>query len=285
MLFAKTFPDQTKTEAANATARQFAEEKIRLLVDDPAVADKLIPNDHPIGTKRIVTDTHYFETYNRPNVTLVDLKAAPIESISPSGITTADADYALDTLVFATGFDAMTGALDRMRIVGRGGVSLSEYWSEGPKTYLGLGVPGFPNLFVVTGPGSPSVLANMVLGAEQHVDWIADCIEHLWRRATTRSRRPSPPPSSGWSTAVSSQRRPCSRWRTPGTWAPTFRASPACSCRTSGGLRRVRADLRGRRGGGGVPRFRVQPIPGEAGRPGGIVSRTLVSRAGNCLRG
>ncbi|EID79402.1 steroid monooxygenase [Rhodococcus opacus RKJ300 = JCM 13270] len=182
VLFAKTFPDQTKTEAANATARQFAEEKIRLLVDDPAVADKLIPNDHPIGTKRIVTDTHYFETYNRPNVTLVDLKAAPIESISPSGITTADADYALDTLVFATGFDAMTGALDRMRIVGRGGVSLSEYWSEGPKTYLGLGVPGFPNLFVVTGPGSPSVLANMVLGAEQHVDWIADCIEHLWEK-------------------------------------------------------------------------------------------------------
>lgn len=110
VLFAKTFPDQTKTEAANATARDFAEEKIRLLVDDPAVADKLIPNDHPIGTKRIVTDTHYFETYNRPNVTLVDLKAAPIESITPSGITTADADYALDTLVFATGFDAMTGA-------------------------------------------------------------------------------------------------------------------------------------------------------------------------------
>ncbi|QTJ66706.1 NAD(P)/FAD-dependent oxidoreductase [Rhodococcus sp. ZPP] len=180
VLFAKTFPDQTRTDAANATAREFAEQKIRRLVDDPAIAEKLIPNDHPIGTKRIVTDTHYFETYNRPNVTLVDLKETPIESITRSGITTTDTEYTLDTLVFATGFDAMTGALDRMRIVGRAGVSLAECWSEGPKTYLGVGVPGFPNMFVVTGPGSPSVLANMVLGAEQHIDWIAACIEHLW---------------------------------------------------------------------------------------------------------
>lgn len=179
VLFAKTFPDQTSNQAANDTAREFAEAKIRQVVKDPKTADLLIPTDHPIGTKRIVTDSGYFETYNRDNVTLVDLKATPIDRITETGIRTADAHYELDTLVFATGFDAMTGALERIRIEGRAGLTLQQAWAEGPKTYLGLGVPGFPNLFIVTGPGSPSVLANMVLAAEQHIDWIADCLTHL----------------------------------------------------------------------------------------------------------
>ncbi|QNG20154.1 NAD(P)/FAD-dependent oxidoreductase [Rhodococcus triatomae] len=179
VLFAKTFPDQTSDLAANETARQFAEEKIRELVDDPEVAELLIPKDHPIGTKRIVTDSDYFQTYNRDNVTLVDLRSTPIERIDPTGIATSARHYDLDAIVFATGFDALTGSLDRIDIRGRDGRLLRESWSAGPRTYLGLGVDGFPNLFLVTGAGSPSVLANMILGAEQHVDWIADCIRHL----------------------------------------------------------------------------------------------------------
>ena len=179
VLFAKTFADQTSNIDANATAAAFAEAKIRSVVEDQAIADLLIPNDHPIGTKRIVTDTDYYQSYNRDNVSLVDLKSAPIEAIDEAGIKTTDSHYELDALVFATGFDAMTGALDRIEIRGRNGETLRENWHAGPRTYLGLGVHGFPNLFIVTGPGSPSVLSNMILAAEQHVDWIADAINHL----------------------------------------------------------------------------------------------------------
>lgn len=126
-----------------------------------------------------MTDTDYYQSYNRDNVSLVDLKSAPIEAIDEAGIKTTDSHYELDALVFATGFDAMTGALDRIEIRGRNGETLRENWHAGPRTYLGLGVHGFPNLFIVTGPGSPSVLSNMILAAEQHVDWIADAINHL----------------------------------------------------------------------------------------------------------
>ena len=171
-----------------------------------------------------------------------------------------------------------------MRIVGRDGASLSEYWSEGPKTYLGLGVPGFPNLFVVTGPGSPSVLANMVLGAEQHVDWIADCIEHLWEKDHDAIEA-SVPATEQW---VEHCRELAAQTLFPlaNSWymGANIPGKPRVFMPYLGGFARVRADLRGRRGGG-VPRFRVQPVPDEAGRPGGIVSQTLVSRAGNCLRG
>lgn len=179
VLFSKTFPDQLTDEAANATARAFWENKIRNLIDDPAVADLLIPRDHPIGAKRICTDDHYFETFNRPGVRLVDLRRSPIEEITTAGVRTTEETIDLDTLVLATGFDAMTGSVDQINIVGRGGDTLKQAWSEGPRTYLGLGIPGFPNLFNVTGPGSPSVLANMVLHSELHVDWIADAISHL----------------------------------------------------------------------------------------------------------
>ncbi|MDJ0394875.1 NAD(P)/FAD-dependent oxidoreductase [Rhodococcus sp. G-MC3] len=179
VLFAKTFPDQTVDPEANETARNFVERKIRGLVDDPEVAELLIPKDHPIGTKRICTDSNYFSTYNRDNVTLVDLRSSPIDSIDARGISTMDTHYDLDIIVFATGFDAMTGSLARIDIKGRCSASLKDTWNGGPRTYLGLGVNGFPNMFIVTGPGSPSVLANMVLGAEQHVDWIAGCIAHL----------------------------------------------------------------------------------------------------------
>ncbi|WP_233608785.1 flavin-containing monooxygenase [Nocardia stercoris] len=179
VLFSKTFPDQLSDPAANETARLFWEEKVRAVIDDPEVARVLIPRDHPIGTKRICTDTGYYQTYNRDNVELVDLKAAPIDRIDATGVHTTARHYPLDTLVLATGFDAMTGSVARMNIVGRDGVTLNEAWREGPKTYLGLGVTGFPNLFPLTGPGSPSVLANMVLHSELHVDWVADAIAYL----------------------------------------------------------------------------------------------------------
>jgi cyclohexanone monooxygenase len=142
------------------------------------VADLLTPKQ-VIGCKRLCLDTNYFETFNRANVRLVDVSSAPIEAITPTGLRTGGEDFEFDAVVFATGFDAMTGSLSRIDIKGRGGQTLNEAWHAGPITYLGLGVPGFPNMFTVSGPGSPSVLTNMVVSIEQHVDWIADCIAHL----------------------------------------------------------------------------------------------------------
>jgi cation diffusion facilitator CzcD-associated flavoprotein CzcO len=179
VLFSKTFSDQMTDMAANEEARKFYEEKVRAVIDDPDVADMLIPTDHPIGTKRICTDTNYFQTFNRPNVKLVSVRKTPIESIDTTGINTTDAHYDLDMIVFATGFDALTGALGKIDIVGREGELMRDDWTDGPRTYLGLGVDGFPNLFLMSGPGAPAVLANMVLHAEAHVNWIADCIGYL----------------------------------------------------------------------------------------------------------
>ncbi|CAJ1510985.1 flavin-containing monooxygenase [[Mycobacterium] burgundiense] len=179
VLFSKTFSDQMINLEANEEARRFYEQKVRAVIDDPEVADLLIPDDHPIGTKRICTDTNYFQTFNRPNVSLVSVRKTPIESIDESGIATAAAHYDVDALVLATGFDAMTGTLAKIDIVGRDGQRLVEDWADGPRTYLGLGVDGFPNLFLVSGPGAPAVLANMVLHAEAHINWIADAIAHL----------------------------------------------------------------------------------------------------------
>jgi cation diffusion facilitator CzcD-associated flavoprotein CzcO len=179
VLFSKTFPDQLIDPAANEEARKFYEEKIRAVIEDPEVADMLIPTDHPIGTKRICTDSNYFQTFNKPHVSVVSVRATPIVSVDASGINTTDGHYNLDIIVFATGFDAMTGALSKIDIVGRGGQTLSDDWSHGPRTYLGLGVDGFPNLFLISGPGAPAVLANMVLHAEAQVNWISDAISYL----------------------------------------------------------------------------------------------------------
>ncbi len=179
VLFSKTFADQMIDIEANEEARKFYEGKIRAIIKDPTVAELLIPNDHPIGTKRICTDTNYFETFNRPNVELVSVRATPIESIDATGITTTERHFDIDALVLATGFDAMTGTLAKIDIVGRGGERLVDDWADGPRTYLGLGVDGFPNLFIVSGPGAPAVLANMVLHAEAHINWISDAIGYL----------------------------------------------------------------------------------------------------------
>jgi cation diffusion facilitator CzcD-associated flavoprotein CzcO len=176
VLFAKTFPDQTSDLAANDIAREFAEERIREIVTDPVVAADLIPGDHPIGAKRICTDSGYFATFNRDNVRLVNLRREPIETITANGIRTNATTYPCDVLIFATGFDAMTGALTRIDPIGPGRERLRDIWANGPVTFLGLMVPGLPNLFTISGPGSPSVLANMVLHAEVQVDWVIDLI-------------------------------------------------------------------------------------------------------------
>ncbi|MEA2179288.1 MAG: hypothetical protein QOG77_2585 [Solirubrobacteraceae bacterium] len=180
------FRDLLVDEVANAKAADFVRAKIRETVRDPAVAEMLIPHEYPIGAKRLCQDEGYFETFNRDDVTLVDIRSAPIEEITPTGVRTAGGDYELDVIVFATGFDALTGALLSMDIRGREGLTLTEAWGGGPRSYLGLGVAGFPNLFTVTGPGSPSVLSNMVVSIEQHVDWIAECLDALRDRGVDR---------------------------------------------------------------------------------------------------
>jgi cation diffusion facilitator CzcD-associated flavoprotein CzcO len=178
--FRAAFRDLLVDKTANDTAAEFIKEKIRQVVRDKATAAKLADIDHPFATKRPPIDTGYFETFNRDNVTLVDVRANPIECITPDGIRTRDGTgHKLDIIVFATGFDAMTGPLLRMNIHGRQGLSLREAWREGPRSYLGLQIAGFPNLFTITGPGSPSVLCNMPVAIEQHVEWITACIASL----------------------------------------------------------------------------------------------------------
>ncbi|HXC29441.1 MAG TPA: NAD(P)/FAD-dependent oxidoreductase [Stellaceae bacterium] len=184
--FRAVFQDMMIDKAANDTAADFVKRKIRSIVKDPTTAAVLSDIDHPYAAKRPPIDTDYFETYNRPNVTLVDLRGAPIERISRAGICTTKAEYPVDIIVFATGFDAMTGPMLRMDIRGRDGVALKDAWEAGPLTYLGLQVAGFPNLFTITGPGSPSVLCNMPVAIEQHADWITECIRHLNERGLER---------------------------------------------------------------------------------------------------
>ena len=177
--FLYAYTDLLVSKEANDTAAEFVRQKIRGIVTDQATAELLAPKDHPIGTKRLCLDTNYYETYNQPNVKLVDARSAPVEEITPSGLRTAKADYEFDAIVFATGFDAMTGALLEVHITTTDGHSLRDKWQDGPLTYLGLMVAGFPNMFIVTGPGSPGVKTQMILSIEQHVNWISDCIRYL----------------------------------------------------------------------------------------------------------
>jgi cyclohexanone monooxygenase len=177
--FAAAYNDLLTNAEANETAAEFFRAKIRGIVRDPAVAEALCPSDFPLGTKRICVDTGYYDTYNRDNVTLVDLRREPLQTITKQGVRTSDRDFAFDSLVLATGFDAMTGALLQIDIRGRCGLPLRDVWAEGPRSYLGIAVAGFPNLFTITGPGSPSVLSNMMVSIEQHVEWVANCLAYL----------------------------------------------------------------------------------------------------------
>ncbi len=175
----QAYKDLVVTNDANEIVAEFVRSKIRESVKDPEIAEDLSPRDHPLGTKRICIDTDYYTTYNRDNVTLINIRKEPIEGMTPAGVKTADAEYEVDAIVFATGFDAMTGALFAMNIEGKGGIKLNDKWAAGPRTYLGLSTAGFPNLFTITGPGSPSVFSNMIISIEQHVDWIAECMEYM----------------------------------------------------------------------------------------------------------
>ena len=177
--FLYSFTDLLINKESNETASEYVRRKIRATVKDPKTAELLCPNDHPIGTKRLILDTDYYETYNRDNVTLIDIRSKPIKEITPTGLRTTDADYALDAIVFATGFDAMTGAMKEIDIHTDAGMSVREKWEDGPRTYLGIMIAGFPNLFMITGPQSPGVKSQMILACEQHVDWIADCVQYL----------------------------------------------------------------------------------------------------------
>lgn len=195
--FLSCYTDFLVSEEANETAAAFVREKIRSVVKDPKVAALLTPTDHPIGTKRLCLDTGYYETYNRPNVSLVDVRSAPIQEITPKGVRTADQEYELDAIAFATGFDAMTGALREIDIRGADGTRLADKWVGGPMTYLGIMVAGFPNMFIVTGPGSPGVKSQMIHSIEQHVDWVSDLLKTASERQIRRIEA-DPEAESNW---------------------------------------------------------------------------------------
>jgi cyclohexanone monooxygenase len=185
--FLYAYTDLLTSKEANDTASEFVRNKIRSIVKDAETAEALCPNDHPMGTKRLILDTGYYETYNLPHVKLVNIRKNPIAEITEWGIRTADGQsFELDAIVFATGFDAMTGAMKEIEIKGRGGVTIGDKWKDGPQTYLGVMVAGFPNMFMVTGPQSPGVKSQMIFSCQQHVDFIADAIRHVRDRQMRR---------------------------------------------------------------------------------------------------
>src|SRR5207344_2274982 len=180
------YQDMFFSQQANDLCADYIKRKIRKTVKDPVVAEKLIPKGYAYGTKRQPLDTNYYETFNKDNVVLVDAKTdGPIEEITENGIRAGGKEYPLDIIVFATGFDAMTGPLKNLGIRGRGGRALVQEWQDGPQTYLGLAIAGYPNLFTITGPQSPSVLSNVPVSIEQHVEWITECIAHMRRNKLT----------------------------------------------------------------------------------------------------
>jgi cation diffusion facilitator CzcD-associated flavoprotein CzcO len=185
--FRAAFRDILLDKKANDTAAEFLKDKIRSIVKDPKTAAILADIDHPYAAKRPPIDSHYFETFNRDNVSLVDVRSDPIEAVTPTGIRLkSGAEHAVDIIVFATGFDAMTGSLIKLNIKGRDGLPLAKAWEAGPRNYLGIQVSGFPNMFTLTGPGSPSVLCNMPVPIEQHVEWVTDCIAHMRKNGIAR---------------------------------------------------------------------------------------------------
>ena len=194
--FLGAFNDTIIDPQANEYASEFVRGKIREIVDDPVTAELLCPAQ-PIACKRLCLDTGYYATYNRPTVHLVDVSTDPIERITPAGPVVGGREYAVDAIVFATGFDAMTGSVLRVDITGRDGVTMQDAWAAGPVNYLGLAVPGFPNLFVITGPGSPSVLTNMIVSIEQHVEWISDLLVAM-RDQGRRTVEATPAAADAW---------------------------------------------------------------------------------------
>ena len=220
------------TRKPTTLVAEFIRSKIRETVKDPETSQKLLPLDHPYGSKRALMDTNYFETYNRENVNLVDLRQTPIQEITAKGIRTSEEDFEFDVIVFATGFDAMTGTFMKIDIRGRDGMTLKEKWAEGPKTYLGLQVSGFPNMFMITGPGSPSVLCNMPVCIEQHIEWVGDFIGWM-REHNLETAEADPRAEEEWGpTSTRSPTTPSLYMPTPGTWERTSPANLGSSCLT-----------------------------------------------------
>ncbi len=239
--FRGTFRDVVIDRAANETASDFIKAKIRSIVKDPATADKLADIDHGYSTKRPPIDTDYFETYNRDNVSLVCLRSDPIEAITPSGIKTKTGEHPLDIIVFATGYDAMTGPLLKLNIKGRNGLPLGDIWKSGPKSYLGIQMHGFPNLFTITGPGSPSVLTNMPVAVEQHAEWIADAIAHLRKTGSARME-PKPEAVEEWVQSVNEAAQATLLPHTPHSWylGANIPGKPRMFMPYAGGMARYR---------------------------------------------
>ena len=213
--FLGAYGDLLFEKEANDTIAEFVRRKIREIVKDPETAELLSP-DNVFGCKRLCVDTGYYAVYNQPHVQLVDVSRKPIERFSAAGVVVDGVEYAADAVVCATGFEAMTGSFDRIHIVGRDGFTLAEKWRAGPRTYLGLSTAGFPNLFMVTGPGSPSVLANMIQSIEQHIDWMTDCIAYV-RDIGARTIEPQVEFEDQWvehvnEVAAISLRSTCSSW-------------------------------------------------------------------------
>ena len=180
------FRDVLVNADANALLSEFAARKIRERVDDPVIADKLTPKNHGFGTRRVPMETNYYEVYNQPNVELVDLLDTPIEAVTATGIRTSDTEREFDVIIYATGFDAVTGAFDRIDIRGRDDVALRDVWASGPRTYLGIQVGGFPNMFTLVGPNNASTFCNMPRCIEQNVEWVTDFLAHLTTAGQTR---------------------------------------------------------------------------------------------------
>jgi len=213
--FLGAFGDLLFNKEANDTIAEFAREKIRAVVNDKATADLLCP-ENIFGCKRLCVDTGYFETFNRPNVKLVDISKTGVERITQKGVVGNGEEFAVDAIVCATGFAAMTGSFDKINIQGRDGLSLKTAWEAGPRTYLGLATVGFPNFFMITGPGSPSVLAQMIQSIEQHADWIVDCMAHM-RDVDAETLEPTLEAQDAWVDHVNevskiSLRSTCSSW-------------------------------------------------------------------------
>ena len=183
--FLLSYSDLLISQDANDIASDFIRSKIAERVEDPAVAARLMPRSYPYGAKRPCVDTGYYETYIRPNVELIDISADPLAKMTATSIHTTTAEYEIDVLVMATGFDAMTGSLLRPTITGTGGLALAEHWVAGPLTYLGIGIAEFPNMFLVAGPGSPSLLGNVIVSIEQHMEWIADLLDRMRADSST----------------------------------------------------------------------------------------------------
>jgi cation diffusion facilitator CzcD-associated flavoprotein CzcO len=215
--FMAAYVDMLLSPETNASAAGFVRDKIRTIVKNPETAEKLCPTN-TIGCKRLCVDTGYYEVFNQPHVHLVDVSAAPIERITETAIHTGGRTYEVDAIVYATGFDAMTGALLRVDIQGRQGRKLEEHWKDGPRSYLGIGIAGFPNLFTVTGPGSPSVFTNMIPSIEQHCEWITDCITAM-RETGQAEIEPTEEAEADWvahnlDVAGAHLRSSCSSWYT-----------------------------------------------------------------------